>query len=83
MCNGVGSIVLPHPIFRGGVGYPDFPVASSPFVPKDCIVVAMSSNVKNNNDSTYLPTHTTHVRIPICARATDGSASAASEIEVG
>ena len=50
----------------------------------DCIVVAMSCNVKNNNNhSTYVPTHTTYLRIPICAMATDGSGSAASELEVG
>ena len=81
----VESIVLAHPIFRGG-GVPEFPRASAIFVTTDCIVVAMGSNVKNknsNNHSTYLPSHTTYVRIPICAIATEGSASAASEIEVG
>ena len=82
VCNRVESIVL-HPIFGGGVGFPDFPRASVLFVTTDCIVVAMTSNVKNNNHSTYLPTRTTYERIPICAMATDGSASAASEIEVG
>ena len=76
--------MLSHRIIRGGSGFPDFARASALFVTTDCIVVAISSNVKsNNNDSTYLPTHTTYVRIPMCDTAPDGSASAASELEVG